>query len=176
MIPVIGALRRRVAIATLSLSVLVTTAGPGAQGTAIAVVVHPGNDQERMTTTDLCDILLGERQRWANGDPIDVFVPPTNSQAWSAVLRGACRTTAVSFRRQVAGRRAFGRATRPLRTMATDADIKQRVGALPRALGFIITASVDLTVKALLIDGKPPSDPAYPLRPAPEPSERQRRQ
>lgn len=154
----------------LSLTVSLGVEGPRAQGEgdAVAVVAHPSNVHERMTTSELCDVLLGERQRWPTGAPIDVILPPPGSRAWSAILRATCRTNEERFRRQVTARRAFGRASRPPVIIETDAEMVQRVAESERALGFVAAAALDGTVKVLLIDGRSAGDPAYPIRQARE--------
>lgn len=162
-----GLSHRHFVAAILSLTILLGAVRPRAQDAALAVVVHPSNALEGMTRVELCDVLLGERQRWPDGNLIEVFVPPAGSREWRLVLRAVCRTNEANFRRQVAGRRAFGRASRLPRTFATNEEIKGRVAASPRALGFVPVPSLDPTLKALSIDGRPPSDPKYPIQPAP---------
>lgn len=161
--------RRHVAATILSLTVWLGPAGSRAQDAALAVVVHPSNAQEGMTRVELCDVLLGERQRWPNGSLIEVFVPPAGSREWRLVLRTVCRTNEASFRRQVAGRRAFGRASRPPQVLVTNEDVQGRVAMSPRAMGFVTVTSLDSTLKTLSIDGRPPSDPEYLIQSAIEP-------
>lgn len=161
-----GLSHRHAAAATLSLTLVLGSVGTRAQNAALAVVVHPSNALESMTRVELCDVLLGERQRWPDGKLIEVFVPPAGSLEWRLVLRAVCRTNEANFRRQVAGRRAFGRANRLPRTFATNEEIKGRVAASPRALGFVPAPSLDPTLKVLSIEGRPPSDPEYPIQPA----------
>lgn len=158
--------QRRVTLAVLSVMLVSVDAPRYAQGSqvaAIAVVVHPANPHERMTRALLCDILLGERQRWPNGSLIDVAVPPAGSQEWRAVLRAACRMSEAGFSRQVASSRAFGRASRPPQVVATASEMKQRVATSHRAIGFVAVPELDSTVKALVIDGKRPTDAGYAI-------------
>lgn len=158
--------QRQATLAVLSVMLLSVDAPRHAQSTqaaAIAVVVHPSNPQEQMTRALLCDILLGERQRWPNGSLIEVSVPPTGSQEWRAVLRAACRMSEAGFSRQVASSRAFGRASRPPQVVATASEMKQRVAASQRAIGFVAVPELDSTVKSLAIDGKKPTDEGYTI-------------
>jgi hypothetical protein len=147
---------------------------PRAQSTpsvVVAVVVHPSNVEDRITSAELCDTLLGERRRWLDGRPIEVLVPPAGSSEWTVAIRAVCRTSEAGFKRQVASSRAFGRASRPPQIVETAADMKKRVAASPRALGFLTVTELDATVKALLIDGLPPTDAKYliqgPAKPTP---------
>jgi ABC-type phosphate transport system substrate-binding protein len=137
---------------------------PRAETVAIAVVVNPSNVEQGMTSAELCDTLLGERRRWANGSLIQVFVPPAGSQEWTVILRAVCRTSEAGFRRQVASSRAFGHASRPPQVVATASEMKQRVAASPRAIGFVTTSQLDRTVKTLSIDGLSPTDTNYPIQ------------
>jgi ABC-type phosphate transport system substrate-binding protein len=135
-----------------------------AQDASIAVVVNPSNTETGMTSAELCDTLLGDRQRWTNGKLIQVFVPPAGSDEWKVVVRAVCRTSESGFRRQVGSSRAFGHASRPPQVIKTAAEMKQRVAASERALGFVPASQLENSVKALSIDGKSPSDSDYPIR------------
>ena len=137
---------------------------PRAQTVAVAVVVNLSNVEEGMTSAELCDTLLGERRRWANGSLIQVFVPPADSQEWTVVLRAVCRTSEAGFRRQVASSRAFGHASRPPQVVATASEMKQRVAASEWAIGFVTTSQLDSTVKTLPIDGRSPTDTEYSIQ------------
>jgi ABC-type phosphate transport system substrate-binding protein len=134
-----------------------------AETVVIAVVVHPSNSEQGMTSAELCDTLLGERRRWENGSLIQVLVPPAGSEEWTIVLRAVCRTSEAGFRRQVASSRAFGHASRPPQVVGTASEMKQRVAASERAIGFVTTSQLDNTVKALSIDGRAPTDAEYPI-------------
>src|SRR3954470_19187043 len=125
---VVGLARRGFVATTVAWLALSTwVARPLAQTSSIAVVVNSSNTEERMTSAELCDTLLGERQRWANGKLIQVFVPPAGSDEWKIVVRAVCRTSEAGFRRQVASSRAFGHASRPPQAVKTAAEMKQRV-------------------------------------------------
>jgi hypothetical protein len=135
-----------------------------AQNAAIAVVVNPSNNEDRMTSAELCDTLLGERQRWPDGSLIQVFVPPAGSQEWNAVLRAVCRMSEAGFVRKVGSSRAFGHASRPPQAVATASEMKEKVAGSRRALGFVAASEVDKTVKPLSIDGKSPGDANYSIQ------------
>ena len=144
---------------------------PRAETVVIAVVVNPSNTEEGMTSAELCDTLLGERRRWTNGSLIQVFVPPAGSQEWTVVLRAVCRTSEAGFRRQVASSRAFGHASRPPQVVETASEMKRRVAASQRAIGFVTSSQLDSTVKTLSIDGRSPADAKYSIQassPAPQ--------
>jgi hypothetical protein len=51
----------------------------------------------------------------------------------------------------------------PPRTVPTPQLMKAVVAKLPGAIGYIAIDQLDDAVQALLIDGKAPSDPRYPL-------------
>lgn len=155
-------------LATLTVvvcAILAATVEPAqAQAIATAVIVSPANSQERMTSAQLCDILIGDRRRWADRSLIEVYVPEAGSPEWKAVLRATCRTSEADFRRQVASSRAFGRASRPPQVVTAAIDMKRRVAESPRAIGFVTASELDATVRALAIDGKAPGDPDYPIQ------------
>jgi ABC-type phosphate transport system substrate-binding protein len=164
-------LRARRCLAVVAVAWVILGAGierPRGQSEAIAVVVHPSNSEQRMTSAELCDILLGERQRWPNGSLIQVFVPPAGSQEWTLVLRAVCRMSESGFRRQVASSRFFGHASRPPQVVATASELKQRVAASQRAIGFVTTSRLDATVKTLSIDGRSPTDTDYSIQASPQ--------
>lgn len=135
-----------------------------AQGDPVAVIVHPANTESGMTSARLCDTLLGERQRWSNGELIQVLVPARGSKEWEAVVRAACRTNEVGFSRRLGASRAFGRVSRAPQPIATSSEMTQRVAASPRALGFVVATAVESTVRVLPIDGKSPTDSEYPIQ------------
>jgi len=159
-----SAARRAVGAAALAGLLMTGSSGVHAQALVVAVVVHPANAETQLSSAELCDTLRGERTRWADSSLIQVLVPPSDSPEWAVVVRAVCHASVAGFRRQVATSRPFGRASRPPVVAATAAEMKTAVAASPRAIGFLAAPQVDGTLKALSIDGKAPTDPAYPLQ------------
>jgi hypothetical protein len=137
--------------------------GARAQAVTIAVVVNPANLERGMSSAELCDILLGERQRWPNGRRIQALVPPAGSPEWTVVLRAVCRLSEAGFSRQVGSRRAFGRSVRPPQAVADASELRRRVAASVDAIGLVAAPQLDGTVKVLSIDGRLPTDAEYSI-------------
>jgi ABC-type phosphate transport system substrate-binding protein len=140
--------------------------GPtGGQAATIAAIVNPGNATSGLSSIELCDILLGDRQRWSNGGRVQVLAPPVGSPEWAAVLKAVCGMSEAGFVRQLNSRRALGRASRPPQVVATPSDMRRLVAGSPNALGFLTASQLDGSVKALTVDGLSPTQPGYPIGP-----------
>ncbi|HYO89678.1 MAG TPA: phosphate ABC transporter substrate-binding protein [Candidatus Limnocylindrales bacterium] len=124
----------------------------------IAAIVHPGNPVTSLTTAQLRAIYESDIQNWrelGGADmPITVFTREDGSG------------TRAEFERLVMG----DRPTAPLARIAPSSDaMRESIARDPSAIGYLSTALLDATVRALAVDGRAPSpatlaDDSYPLR------------
>jgi phosphate transport system substrate-binding protein len=124
----------------------------------IAVLVHPDNPVRNLTREQIRAIYAGELQNWRDvggpDSPLTVFT------------REAGSGTRTEFEALVMG----DRQTAPLARIApSSAAMRASVASDPAAIGYLSTALLDPTVRALTVDGVAPSlatiaDDSYPLR------------
>ncbi len=124
----------------------------------VAVIVHPNNPIRELTTAQLRAIYEADVQNWSElggaDMPITVFTREDGSG------------TRAEFERLVMG----DRPTAPLARIApSSAAMRQSIARDPSAIGYLSTALLDITVRALTVDGAAPgpaalADDSYPLR------------
>lgn len=132
-------------------------AAPVAQD-GIAAIVHPGNPVTGLTSGQLRSIFAGDIQNWRDVGgpdlPITVFIREDGSG------------TRAEFEALLMG----DRPAVPLARIAPSGDaMRSSIAADPSAIGFLSTALLEPTVRALALDGVLPSaatlaSDTYPLR------------
>lgn len=113
----------------------------------IAIVVHPGNRVQNLTTDQIRDLYSGKITNWNKvGGPTAPVV---------MIQRESNSGTQDSFRSLV-----MGKATpisKRSETQASNGAVKNRVATTPNAIGFIGLGFVDPSVKAVSVNGVKPS-------------------
>lgn len=113
----------------------------------LAIVVHPGNPVRTLTKAQVSNIYRGAVTNWNQvGGPNSRIV---------VIQRESNSGTEESFRELVIGKgvQIVGNAE----TQSSNGAVKNRVSTTPAAIGFLGMGFVDRSVKALLLNGIPPT-------------------
>ena len=131
--------------------------------TAVAVIVNSENACPDPTLLELHEILSLRQQFWKNGKRVILILPTSGSLEKCVLLTTVYRTTDDMLRRDWAQRLFAGEiAAIPSSLRSSDA----RIGAVRHSAGAmsVVRASeVPPGVRVLLIDGKRPGEPGYPI-------------
>jgi ABC-type phosphate transport system substrate-binding protein len=134
----------------------------GAENVRQAVVVNKANPLNQLSLTELREIFLCNRQSWPNGERIAVFQLPTEAQQRTAFERVVLGMEPGEVAQMWIDRRMRGMATEPT-TVPSIKLLLRLVERTAGAIAYVRQDQVTDTVKVLLVDGKKPDDPAYPL-------------
>ncbi len=125
----------------------------------IAVIVHPSNRLDNMTTAELARIFSGETTAWGNGDVIIVLNRP---------IEHAARRRFYRLVFQAPPTKKFFQPGTPfpfesVRVESNEA-LLRFVARTPGVIGYLSLSAVDRTVRVLAVDGFRPDEAEYPLR------------
>jgi ABC-type phosphate transport system substrate-binding protein len=115
---------------------------------------------------DLRRIFLGDISRWANGRRIIVFVRSSETSEGRLFLDRLVRMSDIDYSQWWLGAVFRGHSANPPRVVASNEDMIKAVATTPDAIGFVAAPPVVIEsgVEVLTVNGKAPSDPAYPVR------------
>ena len=130
----------------------------------IAIVVDRSNPLSDISSTDLREMLFGERQWWTHDRPITLVAMRPGTAERSTVLRSIYGMNEKAFEKFLLLKIFRGEMANPPIDSATAKDVKKAIASTPGAIGYLRASDVDDSVKVLKIDGRLPDDDGYPLR------------
>jgi hypothetical protein len=148
--------RTLIALAVLASS----TSGRAAD---LAVIVHPANALTELSSGELREILLLERQHWRATGRVYVVLPESGTAEKDLLLRSALHLTEDQLHRIYLGKLYGGEIPEFPQVVATGALARRIVARAPNALAVVDAATVDASVKVLRIDGRGPGEAGYLL-------------
>lgn len=133
---------------------------PAPAGERFAVIVHPSRT-ETIDVAELARIYLRKRRLWRDGTPI----VPLNQAPGSPAREAFSRHVFGHDSAHLAGywNEAYFEGVLPPEVLSSSAAVKRYVAAEPRAIGYIPSADVDGSVRAVLVLGEEAA-PAAPPR------------
>ena len=129
----------------------------------LAVIVHPGNPATELSSRELRELVLMERQHWRGAGRVYLLLPETGTVEKELLLERALRMTEDQLHRYYLGKLYGGEIPEFPRVVATGAAARRIVARAPDALAIVDARSVDASVKVLRIDGRGPGEAGYPL-------------
>ena len=133
---------------------------------SVSFLVSAKNPIRDVPAGDLRRIFLGEISRWSNGHRIILFVRPADTPEGRVFLDRLVRMSDIDYSQWWLGAVFRGRAANAPRVVASTEAMTKAVAANPDAIGLLLTspAALESDVAILTIDGKLPTDQAYPVR------------
>ena len=158
--------RVRWVAAALALAILSGWPGPpaAAQGTDIAVVVHPGVSTDNLSLTDLRRILTGDREFWPGGDRVTIFIRAPIARERDVIVKDICQMTEAQFRQHWIGKVFRAETPSAPRIAYSNESILEQVARTPGAIGLVQGPVTAKNVKVIKIDGRAPGQSGYKLR------------
>ena len=154
-------MRRIAARTAVALALMLPTAR--ARAADLAVIVHPGNAVTALSTGELREILLLERQHWRGSGRIYLLLPGSGTVEKELLLRRALRMTEDRLHRVYLGKLYGGEIFEFPRAVAAGGEARRIVARAPNALAVVDAGAVDASVKVLRIDGRGPGEAGYLL-------------
>lgn len=133
---------------------------------SVSFLVSAQNPLRNVSAGDLRRIFLGEIRRWDNGHRIVLFVRPADTPEGRLFLDRLVRMSDIDYSQWWLGAVFRGRAAAAPRIVGGADAMARAVAANADAIGFVpwSPAAIEPDVAILTIEGKPPSDPEYPVR------------
>jgi hypothetical protein len=130
----------------------------------IAVIVHPDVPADNLTLADLRRLLLGDREFWAAGLRVTLFIRAPVARERDAAVKDICQMTEAQFRQHwIAKVFRADTATGPKIVYSAQMAVEQ-VSRTPGALAFVEAPLAGKGVKVLRIDGRLPGQSGYRIR------------
>lgn len=139
------------------------TYGPEGTG-AVAVIAHPEVGLDDLTFTELRRLYLGDRQFWPGDVRVTLLVPAPGSHAREVLLRCVYERSEAQYRHYWIAKVFRAEAVGAPKVAASADMAASLVLAIPGAVAVVDAARVPAGVKVLVIGGKQPGQPGYPLR------------
>lgn len=147
-------------VAALALAIAASPRLASAQ-VQLAVVVHPSNPTDRLTSDQLRRIFLAEAFTYPGGGHVLVAMHSASAAGFAQRVL-AQRPERVKARWMAA---VFaGEASAAPSQLASVEDVRKFIQEHPDAIAFLPVSAVNEDVKVLRVDGYRPGDAAYPLR------------
>ena len=158
--------RVRWVAAVLALAILFGGTGRPAvaQGTDIAVVVHPGVSADNLSLADLRRILTGDREFWPGGDRVTIFIRAPIARERDVIVKDICQMTEAQFRQHWIGKVFRADVPSAPRIVYSNESTIEQVARTPGAIGLVQVPVTAKNVKVIRIDGRAPGQSGYKLR------------
>ena len=130
----------------------------------LAIVVNRANPIDGLSSSELREIFLGERLRWANGRRVTTVMRESGQPERNAVLHYVCRTTEKEYTLHYIHGLYTGTILMSPKTLRSSTAVRKFILNVPGSIGYLRVSEVDESVKVLSIDERLPWDIGYKLR------------
>lgn len=129
----------------------------------LAIVVNRSNPTDSLSSAELRQIFLGNRNHWANGRRITIVMREPGDPERRTVLRDICGMSEVQFKNHFLHGLYNGEILVSPKTLASPSGMRKFVFNVPGAIGYLTLSEVDDSVKIVRIDELQPGDKTYRL-------------
>ncbi len=133
------------------------------RGEALAIVVHPDNHVNEISSTELRRIFRAEQQFWDNDTRITLLLRAPVSKERNVVLRAIYEMNEQDFKKYWIGKMFKAEVASGPKLVYTNHMALNLINAIPGSITFVPASKVQQQNKVLKIDGKLPGEPGYPL-------------
>ena len=159
--------RRSVAMLIGIALIVAATVAPASMQTPtdVAVIAHPDVPIADLSRADLRRMLLGDREFWAPGLRVTLFIRAPIARERDVAVQDICEMTEAQFRQHwIAKVFRADAPSGPKIVYSADMAVDQ-VSRTPGAIGFVAAAqAAGKNVKILRIDGRAPGQSGYKLK------------
>ena len=158
-------MRTAITLVLLVSSVLVSLSAGNSveQASELAVIANKRTVVLALTSRELRSILLGERERWPNGQRLVAASVVPDVPETKFLLKQICGMSEADFKRYFMQLAFQGKSATPPRFLTSFSAVKALVSTTPGALGIIRARDVDASVNVIPLDGEGPGQPSYKL-------------
>lgn len=130
----------------------------------VAIVVHKNSGVENLSLAELRNIFLANQQFWPDKTRITLLVRAPKSDERDFVLQTIYQMDESQFRQYWIAKMFRAEVPRGPKIVFSTEMMLDLVIAIPGSISFVGTDEVTDDVRVVMVDGKLPSDPDYPLR------------
>ena len=134
------------------------------QGPDLAVIVHPDVPIDNLTLAELRRVLLGDREFWASGMRVALFLRAPVARERDVAIKDVCQMTEAQFRQHWIAKVFRADTPNTPRIVYSGQMAIEQVSRTPGALTFVENSAVVKGVKVLKIDGRSPGQSGYRVR------------
>lgn len=160
-------LAARVTLALAVLAGLSVTAPASRAGAPVdyAVVVSPDVSVESITFEELQKLFRFQKRYWRPGQPVNVILPATGSDAHAYLLAKVLRTTDGSLHRAIVEKMYRGEMDRAPKTAASDDDAVSIASSGKGQITLVVAGERrPAGARILTVERRKPGEEGYPLR------------
>ena len=128
--------------ATVTVILMVNVAHAG-----VVIIVHPSNDNQ-LSSNDISRIFLGKKKSFPNGDQVIPMDLPEGNSVRSSFTSSVLKKNDQQIKSYWAQQLFTGKGTPP-KTVANSTAVKELVAQNPALIGYIDSADLDDSVKAV---------------------------
>lgn len=129
----------------------------------VAIIVNKQNPVNGVSLTELTKLLKQEKQYWEGGKKVYLILQEAGSTEKKVVLKRVYQMTDEDLKKYWLGKMFRGEISSFPKTLGSSEAVKRFISQVPNAIGFIDSAAIDTSVKALNVNGKSPGEEGYPL-------------
>lgn len=144
------------------LSLTITVAAAGA--TPVAIVVSPDVPVDDLSFSEVRKVFMGERQFWNPKLRVVLLMRAPVAPERNVVLRTIYQMSEAQFRQYWISKVFRADVSSGPKIVYSNEMASELVNAIPGAVAFVDATQIPKGMKVLKIDGKMPTDHAYPLR------------
>jgi ABC-type phosphate transport system substrate-binding protein len=132
-------------------------------GMELAVVVNKSTAVSTISTSELRQMMLGEKTKWSDGKKVLTVETAPDSPEKALLLKAVIKMNDSMLKRYQMHAAFTGQELSPPKEVGSSGALKEFVARTPGAIGCILAADVDDTVTVIKVDGAAPGEPAYKL-------------
>jgi ABC-type phosphate transport system substrate-binding protein len=135
-----------------------------AAATPVAIVVSPDVPVDDLSFSEVRKVFLGERQFWSPKLRVVLLMRAPVAPERNVVLRTIYQMSEAQFRQYWISKVFRADVSSGPKIVYSNEMASELVNAIPGAVAFVDATQIPKGLKVIKIDGKMPSDRAYPLR------------
>jgi ABC-type phosphate transport system substrate-binding protein len=130
----------------------------------LVVVVNKANSADNVTKVQLRKMMLGEQASWPSGKKVSVVLRSAGQPERAEALRAVCGMSEDQFNEAWMHASFNGDTASPPKALGSAQGVRALVMSIPGAIGFLLAADVNDTVKAITFDGVAAGQPGYKIK------------
>ena len=135
-----------------------------AAATPVAIVVSPDVPVDDLSFSEVRKVFLGERQFWSPKLRVVLLMRAPIAPERNVVLRTIYQMSEAQFRQYWISKVFRADVSSGPKIVYSNEMASELVNAIPGAVAFVDATQIPKGLKVVKIDGKMPTDRAYPLR------------
>jgi ABC-type phosphate transport system substrate-binding protein len=130
----------------------------------LAVVVNKANSASNLTKSQLRKLVLGEQGSWPGGVKVTVALRAPGNPERAGVLRAVCRMSEDDYIQHSMHADFTNEGASAPKIVASASAVRQMVGSVPGAIGFLPLKEVNDSVKVVSVDGVAAGEADYKIK------------